>query len=420
MRVDKAPLFAVVGLLLALFCQVPYPAAGDVAGADWDPEALSAGPRIAWKAEVGFGHSGVVAQGDRLFTMGHTRRGQAGSAVELDVVVSLDLDSGKVLWRHEYPSDDIYFSGPRATPVLDGERLYTLSWDGHLSCLDASNGTPIWSRNIVEDGLAKAGHWGLGASPVVEGELLILAAGRSGLALNKTTGEVVWHSEPIETSLATPVVFGPRDRRLAVIAGEETLHAVEVETGRVVWTVPWDPDFHLPPTIRERRMFVPGTGGFALFDLSEGQPRRTVESDSVGFSAYQSHAVVGDAVYGFHEQSLQSVDLSNGRRLWRKDIGPHGALAAADGKLVILGGDGTLTIAAASPDGYHEFSSAKVLELEDNRGVPAPKQNHCWTRPLLNDGRILVRCNHGRVVCVDMRPVQADPARLPERAHLTR
>jgi outer membrane protein assembly factor BamB len=353
----------------------------------------------------------VAVKGDHLFTMGHTKRGEGEAAVELDVVVCLHLDTGEVLWRYEYPCNDIYFSGPRATPELDGERLYTLSWEGHLLCLDAGNGKLIWSRNIVDDGFATPGHWGLSGSPVVEGEFLILTAGRSGLVLNKKTGEVIWHSEPIETSLPTPVVFGPPEKRLAVIPGEETLHAVDVKTGRVVWTVPWDPGFHLPATITDHRMFVPRLDGFTLFDLSREQPVPLGDAATVGLSAYQSHAVVDDVAYGFAGSFVQSVELTTGRRLWREDVGPHGALAVADGKLIILEGDGTLTIAAASPAGYRELSSAKVLELENNRGVPAPKRNHCWTRPVLIDGRIIVRCNHGRLVCVDMRPAPAGPAK---------
>jgi outer membrane protein assembly factor BamB len=396
------------GLFLALISYGQY-ASGNGEPSGWDPGALTGGPRIAWKTDVGFGHSSVAVMGDRLFTMGHTKRGEGEAAVELDVVVCLHLDTGEVLWRYEYPCNDIYFSGPRATPELDGKRLYTLSWEGHLLCLDAGNGELIWSRNIVDDGFATPGHWGLSGSPVVEGKLLILTAGRSGLVLNKKTGKVIWHSEPIETSLPTPVVFGPPKKRLAVIPGEETLHAVDVKTGRVVWTLPWDPEFHLPATITEHRMFVPGGDGFTLFDLSGQQPAPLGDAATVGFSAYQSHAVVGDVAYGFSGPFVQCVDLETGRRLWREEVGPHGALMVADGKLIILEGDGTLTIAAASPAGYREFSSAKVIELEDNRGVPAPKGNHCWTRPALVDGRIIVRCNHGRLVCVDMRPSPADP-----------
>jgi outer membrane protein assembly factor BamB len=402
----------VAGLFLGLI-GYGQTVAGSAERSGWDPGALAGGPRIAWRADVGFGHSAVAVKGDRLFTMGHTKRGEGESAVELDVVVCLHLDTGEVLWRHEYPCDDIYFSGPRATPEVDGERLYTLSWEGHLLCLDAGNGKLIWSRNIVDDGFATPGHWGLSGSPVVEGELLILTAGRSGLALNKKTGEVIWHSEPIETSLPTPVVLGPPEERLALLPGEETLYAVDIKTGRVVWTVPWEAGFHLPATIAGHKMFVPGSDGFTLFDLSRRLPAPLGDAATIGFSAYQSHAVVGDVAYGFSGSFLQCVDLKTGRRLWREEVGPHGALIVADGKLIILEGDGTLIIAAASPTGYRELSSAKVLELTDNRGVPLPKQNHCWTRPVLVDGRIIVRCNHGRLVCVDMRPSPVDPARPP-------
>ena len=107
------------GLFLGLISFGQY-TSGNTEPSGWDPGALAGGPRIAWRSEVGFGHSAVVVKDDRLFTMGHTKRGEGEAAVELDVVVCLDLDTGEELWRYEYPCNDIYFSGPRATPELDG------------------------------------------------------------------------------------------------------------------------------------------------------------------------------------------------------------------------------------------------------------------------------------------------------------
>ncbi|MCP4658103.1 MAG: PQQ-binding-like beta-propeller repeat protein [bacterium] len=383
---------------------------GDSAAMDWNPHALSDGPEIVWKTNVGKGHSAVVVRGNYLYTMGSVKQG-SGNGTYSDVVSCLDTETGDVVWQYSYPCKDIYFPGPRATPTLDGEFLYTLSWQGHLFCLSAEDGSVIWSRNLAQKSLARPGHWGLSGSPVVAGDLLILTAGLSGLGLNKTTGEVLWRSAPVETSLPTPVLFNSNGKRLAAIPHDETLYAVDVETGGVEWSFARDKDYFVGPTLVDGKLFMPGTdrtvllgidGGNAPFVPLRGNPQVLMKSSRPKFSAHQGYAVVDGYAYGFTGRFLQCVDILTGKREWKRRIGDHGSLSAADGKLIILEGDGTLTLAYASPKGFREISSAKVLELADNRGVPQPQQNHCWTRPVLADGRIYARSNYGDLVSVDV------------------
>ncbi len=374
---------------------------GDSEAMGWDPHALADGPRIVWKTNVGKGHSAVVVRGNFLYTFGNVKRG-SGNRAHFDVVRCLDTETGDVVWEYSYPCKDIHFPGPRTTPTLDGEFLYTLSWQGHLFCLNARDGSVIWSRNLAEKSLARPGHWGLSGSPVVAGEVLILTAGRSGLGLNKTTGEVLWRSAPVETSLPPPVVFDSDGKRLAAIPHDETLFAVDVETGGVVWSVARDKGYFVGPTLVDGKLFMPGTDRTVLLGIDGATPQVLMESTRPKFSAYQGYAVVDGYAYGFTGNYLQCVDILTGKRAWKRRIGDHGSLSAADGKLIILEGDGTLTLAYASAKGFREISRARVLELADNRGVPQPQQNYCWTRPVLADGRIYARSNYGDLVSVDV------------------
>jgi hypothetical protein len=122
----------------------------------WDPTALAGGARIAWRTNVGKGHSAVVVRGRYLYTMGSEQRG-SGKHDWFDVVRCLDAATGEVIWEYPYRCKKIYFPGPRATPALDGTLLYTLSWQGHVIAFNAEDGTVVWSRNLVADSLARPG-----------------------------------------------------------------------------------------------------------------------------------------------------------------------------------------------------------------------------------------------------------------------
>jgi outer membrane protein assembly factor BamB len=392
-----------IGIALLVACTGPdtdperFDQAAFISAHGWSPQALVE-PAVVWRANVGKGHSAVVVYGDLLYTMGSRQRGGDFE----DVVSCLETATGRVVWEYTYPCDDIYFPGPRATPVLDGERLYTLSWQGHLHCLDAGNGSLIWSRHIVGDGLGKVGHWGLVGSPVIEGDLLIISAGRSGAALDKLSGEIRWHSEAVETGLPAPVLFDSDGRRLAAFLHKGELLAVDVTCGAIQWSHPWDKDACLPPAQIGNRLLVPGKTASTLLALGDGAPQVVWHSRHARLSEFQSWAISDGHLYGFHRQYLVCVDLANGKRVWRTKIGNDGALSAADGMLITLTGDGELVISEASPHAYSEISRAQVLTMKENRGVPQPEQHHCWTRPVLASGRIYARCNHGNLVCVDV------------------
>ncbi|MCP4663920.1 MAG: PQQ-binding-like beta-propeller repeat protein [bacterium] len=381
----------VLGVALAVACR-PARDSGRWRTLGWNPEALAHGPAIRWEAYVGKGHSEAVVDGNRLCTMGNRRQGEGKDATFFDVVSCRDTATGEVIWETSYPIDDITFPGPRSTPAFDGDRLFTLSWAGHVHCFDARDGTVLWSRHLADEGLAQPGLWGLAGSPVIDGNLLILTAGRAGVAFDKTTGELVWAGEPAETSLPTPVVFDRGDRRLVALPHDETLYAVDVASGEVQWTFPRDGDFHVAPVLLDSKLVMPGHDSAVLLDVSGAEPRVLMEATGVGFSSYQHIAVFDGHAYSFSGDTLQCIDITSGRRKWEEELCDYGSLTIADALLIVLTGDGELVIAPASPDGFEEISRARVLTL----------QYYCWTRPVLANSTIYVRDTGGHLVAVDM------------------
>jgi outer membrane protein assembly factor BamB len=354
--------------------------------------------RQAWKTNVGKGHSSVVVRGNRLYTLGSITIDEDNT---IDVVTCLDVGTGAVVWKYEYSCPEIHFAGPRATPVVDNNRIYSLSWDGRLHCLDAGNGKLIWRRNLIDDNLAEPGHWGMAGSPVVDEGRLIITAGESGLAFDKHSGEVMWRSEATETGLPSPLLMESGGKDFALIPGATVSHGVKVQTGAVEWSIARDKDFHLGPTMIRDMLFMPGSSSSVLYDLSGATPKPFREI-SLRLSGYQSYAIVDHYLYGFAGADVFCIDVMTGKQMWQQRVGHHGALSECKGKLIILRGNGVLNIAEAIPSRYSELANINVIEIGENH-VPQPDQHHCWTAPVLTNGRVFVRSNHGELVCVELR-----------------
>ncbi len=156
----------------------------------WQTQWPAEGPKQLWKAAVGVGFSSMSISQGRVYTMGND-----GDAT--DTVWCLDAATGAPVWKHSYPcplDPKYYEGGTSSTPTVDGDRVYTMSRKGDLFCLDAAKGKVLWSKNIPADLGSEVPTWGFAGSPLVEGDLLILDIGTAGLALNKKTGAVIWHS----------------------------------------------------------------------------------------------------------------------------------------------------------------------------------------------------------------------------------
>jgi len=358
---------------------------------DWKPEAVSAG-RVLWRAQLGKGYSAVSTKGDRVFSM--------GNAGNKDAVWCLNAADGSVVWKHEYdcPAGGSY-PGPRATPVLDGDRVFTLSRNGLVFCLDAANGQVLWQRRILADTGAANITWGLSSSALVEGDRVFFNVGQHGVALNKATGELVWKSPAGKGGYATPVPYRQGAVPALAIFGQKALHGVEAATGRELWSFPWETSYDVnaaDPIVRDGRIFISSgyNTGATLVDVASGSPIEVWRNKNMR-NHFGTSVLIGGYVYGIdgspNRGGLACVDWKTGEKKWNQNLG-FGALMAAGDKLIVLLETGDLVVAAAEPGGYREIARAGKL-----------LGRTCWTMPVLSHGRIYCRNDQGELVCLDAR-----------------
>jgi outer membrane protein assembly factor BamB len=371
----------------------------------WDPKALKGEPKIVWKTNVGSGYSNVVIKGNYLYTMGN----EEGE----DIVYCINSETGEEIWRYSYPHE--YFGGyggaTQSTPIVEGMYVYALSIEGILLCLEAKNGKLRWKKDLVSEYDVLKPYFNFGGSPVIEGDLIILTANTSGLALDKKTGEMVWGSDKPSEKLslypstgphyATPVLYDYEGRRYVVITSYVGIHSVDVETGKVLWLYKWDPfrNIHVSdPLIFNSNVFIAqyNRGGSVLLDIKRGEPEVLWENKNMS-SDISSPVLINGYIYGCEggpyvgQGLLRCLDVETGEVMWEEDLETRSiTLMAADGKLIILEQDGTLRIAKAKPFAYKEISSCKLTS-----------GRYC-TPPVLCRSNIYARSLQGDLICIDV------------------
>lgn len=355
------------------------------------------GPPELWRVPLGAGFSAVSVVGDRAYTM-------YGGA-EGEFAVCLDAVRGAILWKTR--SGDLftnsYGDGPRATPSIDGDRVYTLGGGGMLQCLDAASGKQVWGYRLTDKFGGEPPEFGFSASPVVFGDMLVVVtgsgSGQSLAAVNKATGDVLWTSLDDKAGYSTPLRIEAAGVPQLVVLMGEALVGVSPQDGREYWRHPWKTTLDAnvaTPIFRDNRLYV-STGygtGCGLFELSavDGRPAAKLLWANKEMKNYFSTCVlVGNYLYGFNNTMLSCMDFETGEVKWRQRGFNRGSLLAADGKLIIYGERATLALAEVSPDGYKEISQVPILE------------DQTWTVPTLSGGRLFVR-NDKELVCLNLKP----------------
>lgn len=361
----------------------------------WLSQWPEAGPPVAWKTDVGTGFSSVTVGAGRLYTIGNRDN--------TDTVYCLDAAAGRQLWTHAYPCPldaNLFEGGPTSTPTIDADRVYVLSRQGDLFCFDAATGAVRWSKNIAEESAVRVPGWGFAGSPLVRENLLLVNVGEAGAAVDKTTGKLVWTSADADAGYNTPVPARCGDRQAVVFASGKFYHAVEIATGKKLWEHRWLTRFGCNAAdaiVDGDRVFISSgyNRGAAVLDISGHEPA-VVWANKEMQNQLNSSVLIDGRLYGFDgnthsETKLKCMDFASGEVRWTHDWKGMGSLTAAGGKLILLGEQGELTVAEASPEGFKPTARAQVLT------------GKCWTVPVLAQGRIYCRNAEGRLVAVDVR-----------------
>ncbi|NCA11319.1 pyrrolo-quinoline quinone [bacterium] len=332
------------------------------------------------------------------------------SSTGTERVLCLDETTGRILWKHEYPVTYTiaYPAGPRCTPTVDGDRVYTLGAEGNLVCFAAATGRILWSRDLKKDYATKAALWGWASHPLVDGERLICIAGTDAahaIALDKLTGDEIWRAgKAPEQGYVPPSLIEAAGVRQLVLVKPDGVYAVEPETGKLLWETPYAADngsIIMTPVRAGDYLYI---GGYQnknlLLKLKGDVPGVEVvwrNKPKQGISAVNVQPIVADGlVYGFHESGeLRAMRLPDGDFAWRGG-GPLGGRPQGSGtafitrhgdRFFLFAETGDLVIAKLTPAGYEELSRAHLLE-PTNVAFGRPV---VWCPPAYANRSIIVR-----------------------------
>jgi outer membrane protein assembly factor BamB len=355
------------------------------------------GPKKVWEKEVGEGYSGPVIVGDRLLLF-H----RVGDQEEL---ACLDANTGKSRWSFRYPTEyrDSYGKGdgPRSTPTVSAGRVYTLGAEGMLSCVDLARGTKVWQRPLGKDYALRTNFFGVGTSPLVEGDLVVVNVGARGagiVAFDRNTGKEVWRATNHEASYSSGVIATVQGKRQLFFFTREGLVVLEPKTGKVLYQKHWRARLYASvnaatPLIHDDQVFITASyrTGAVLLDFTRKTPEEIWKGDEILSAHYNTPVLVGEFLYGVDGRQeegarLRCVEWKTGKVRWTKEGFGCASIIAADGKLIILSEGGDLFLVQASPKGYQELARASVL-------TPP-----CRAPLALANGQLYARDNH-KLVC---------------------
>ncbi len=361
------------------------------------------GPTVVWRKPIGEGYAGPAVAGGKLYVMDREKAAPdpknpppKGTLPGTERVVCMNAADGKVIWTHTYdcPYANVsYPSGPRTTPVVDGNRIYTLGTMGDLLCLNATDGKPVWSKNFPKDYKAPTPAWGWSAHLLLDGDTLIALVGGEGqavVAFDKVTGKEKWKAlSTREICYSPPVIIEAGGKRQLIVWLSEALYGLNPETGAEYWKEkhPAIGDVARPavsiitPKLAGDKLIISSFyHGTLCLNLDKDKPAATVAWRSKnsypkeidGVNAVMSSLLVKDGhvygIAGMGELICQKLATGEVVRTGTEIFGEKPAFCASvfwvdTGELVYgLTDQGDLVILKLSPEKCEILGTAHILE----------------------------------------------------------
>jgi outer membrane protein assembly factor BamB len=362
------------------------------------------GPKVVWQRDVGEGYSGAVVAGERLVLFHRV--------ADDEVVECLNASTAKPLWKfasHTHFEDgQTRVNGPRATPVIVGNKVVTLGAEGALHCLSLDKGEKIWSRSLTKDYGASLGYFGIGTSPIVEqNKVLVNVGGKQAgiVAFDLDTGKEIWKATSDPASYASPTVCTVDGARRAVFFTRTGVVVVDPANGAVKYQQRWrarnDASVNgaSPLVIGDLAFFSASYDtGALLIKLRKDGADKIWEDESVLSNHFNTCVHHDGHLYGFDGRvdsrtapTFRCVELKTRKVKWEKTDFGNGSMILADGQLILLTEKGDLVLAQASPTAFQENARFRLLD-----------NGPCRAQIALANGRLYAR-DQKKLVCADLQ-----------------
>ena len=373
-----------------------------------NPVWLPEGPKLVWKVPLSQGYSSFAVSGDKVFTL--IRRGEVKGQMQ-ELCVALDAATGKEVWASEIENNVKYLTetgtdskgrtfgnGPRSTPAVNDGKVYVYSHGAKLCCVDAQTGKEVWRVDVLKDhgGESRIPKWGNSSSPVLDGDLVIVAGGGPGesiLGINKNTGQVVWKTGDMPNSQGTPVVATIHGERQVVLCLKNNIAGVSVKDGKILWEGPWKGPICAPqPIVSEDKVYF-SAGNWnksALYQIVKEnngfRANQIWELGSAHTPWFNTPVLLNGHLYGTFGMKTtvkyKCLDFATGKVKWESEndkFGRSGGTTLIGDKLLILSEFGDIVLADPKPDAYKELARFKALDAGS------------YSTPAFSNGRLYIR-----------------------------
>lgn len=388
---------------------------------------------IKWRHSIGGGYAGPAVSGDHVVVFDYLKEsGEAfnnpterATLTGKERVACLDAATGEVRWSKEYdcPYSISYPAGPRCTPTIDGDRVYTLGAEGDLHCYQLADGELLWQKSFKQDFGAVVLVWGVAAHPLVDGDLLYAMVGGKGqgvVAFDKMTGDVVWKTLDVQAGYCPPSIIEFAGKRQLIIYHPAGIVSLNPANGSEYWREKIKPLYQMSiarPMVLGDLMYASGIGNASvMLQLRSDQPGAKVlwrgnPKNSV-YSANATPLFVDGVLYGSDCAigSLIAVDAQTGNRLWQtfeatqpdeKRRVSHGTAfltrVGDSNRYLILGETGQLMLARLTREQFDSLGSFQVLEPTGE----AFGRRVLWSHPAYANRTAYIR-NDKEIVAVDL------------------
>jgi outer membrane protein assembly factor BamB len=376
---------------------------------------------VAWRTDIASGYSGPTVANGKVYVTDRLTKPK-----QVERVHCVDEKTGKPLWSYAYdcPYRNVgYEAGPRASVLIDEGRAYSLGAMGNLFCFDAAKGDVLWQKDLNIEYQIEMPIWGIAASPVIEGDLIIVQLGGKDACLaafDKKTGKEKWHALSDRASYSAPIVIDQAGQRVLVCWTGDRVVGLDPQSGKLHWEHPFKPSRMVlaiaTPVFHDNTLFVT-----AFYD---GSLLLKVDPDKLAVEKVwrrkgpdekktdSLHAIIstpylqGDHIYGVDSYGeLRCLELATGDRVWESlDAVPKARWAnihfVKNGENVWMFNErGELIISKLSPEGFKEISRAKLIEptthqLPQRGGV-------CWSHPAFANKHVFIR-NDNELLCASL------------------